>query len=105
MKLFDPANKELKKCTKIAEAVVALENKYKALSDDELKVKTVEFKERLNKDSWQVFEGFVEAVLKDSKPMDKYQFIRNGYYTNDYTSKGDKLVFNRIVGLKSSFTA
>ena len=30
MKLFDPANKELKKCTKIAEAVVALENKYKA---------------------------------------------------------------------------
>ena len=49
MKLFDPANKELKKCTKIAEAVVALENKYKALSDDELKAKTVEFKERLNK--------------------------------------------------------
>ena len=47
----------------------------------------------------------MEAVLKDSKPMDKYQFIRNGYYTNDYTSKGDKLVFNRIVGLKSSFTA
>ena len=49
MKLFDPANKELKKCTKIAEAVVALENKYKALSDDELKAKTNEFKERLNK--------------------------------------------------------
>ncbi|MFR7880046.1 MAG: hypothetical protein ACLU5J_00035 [Christensenellales bacterium] len=33
----------------MAEAVVALENKYKALSDDELKAKTVEFKERLNK--------------------------------------------------------
>ncbi len=47
MKLFDPANKELKKCTKIAEAVVALAEEYKALSDEELKAKTPAFKERL----------------------------------------------------------
>ena len=49
MKLFDPANKELKKCTKIAEAVVALEEEYKKLTDDELKHKTIEFRERLAK--------------------------------------------------------
>ena len=48
-KLFDPANKELKKCEKIANAVVALADEYKALSDEELKGKTQEFKERLAK--------------------------------------------------------
>ncbi len=46
-KMFDPTYKELKKCTKIAEAVVALEDEYKKLTDDELKAKTPYFKERL----------------------------------------------------------
>ena len=49
MKLFDPANKELKRCEKIADKVIALEAEYKALSDEELKNKTVLFKERLAK--------------------------------------------------------
>ncbi len=48
-KMFDPANKELKKCEKIANAVVALGEEYKKLTDDELKAKTVEFRERLAK--------------------------------------------------------
>lgn len=89
------------------EATTALKarfNLFEPLIMDE-KVSTQNFKERLNPNSWQTCEGFVEAVLKDTKPMDKYQFIRNGYYTTDYQAKGDKLVFNRIVGLKSSFTA
>ena len=49
MKLFDPANKELKRCEKIADKVIALEAEYKALSEEELKNKTVLFKERLAK--------------------------------------------------------
>ena len=49
MKLFDPANKELKRCEKIADKVIALEAEYKALSDEELKNKTVLFRERLAK--------------------------------------------------------
>ncbi len=48
-KLFDPANKELKKCEKIANAVVALADEYKALTDEELKGKTQQFRERLAK--------------------------------------------------------
>lgn len=67
-------------------------------------VSSENFKERLNPNSWVTKEGFVEAWLKDTKPMDKYQFVRNGYFTTDYESKGNKLIFNRIVNLKSSFT-
>lgn len=48
-KLFDPTYKELKKCSKVAEAVVALEDEYKKLTDEELKAKTPEFKQRLEK--------------------------------------------------------
>lgn len=47
MSLFDPANKELKRCEKIANQVLALENEYKALSDEQLKNKTNIFKQRL----------------------------------------------------------
>lgn len=43
-KLFDPTYKEFKKCSKVAEAVVALEDEYKKLTDEELKAKTPEFK-------------------------------------------------------------
>ncbi len=46
-KLFDPANKELKRCTKIADAVIKLADDFKKLSDEELQHKTVEFRERL----------------------------------------------------------
>ena len=62
------------------------------------------FKENLNPNSWVKKNGFVEPYLKDTKPLDKYQFVRNGYFSTDYSSKGDKVVFNRTVGLKSSFT-
>lgn len=46
-KLFDHEHKELKKFEKIADEVVALEEEYSNLSDQELKNKTKEFKERL----------------------------------------------------------
>ena len=47
--LFDPTHKEFKKCSKIADQVVALADEYKALSDEELQNKTVIFKERIAK--------------------------------------------------------
>ena len=62
-----------------------------------------DFMERLNPNSLQVVEGYVEESLKDSKPLDHFQFIRNGYYVCDKDSTKDKLVFNRTCGLKSSF--
>ena len=46
----------------------------------------------------------LEAAFKDAKKGDSFQFLRHGYFcvdTKDTTD--DKLVFNRIVSLKSSY--
>ena len=63
------------------------------------------FLDQINPNSLEVLQGYVEPTqIKDAKPLDKFQFVRNGFYSDDtkYTTD-DKLVFNRIVPLKSSF--
>ena len=65
--------------------------------------KDLDFMQRLNPNSLSIHNGYVEESLKNTKPLDHYQFIRNGYYTTDIDSTSDKLVFNRTCGLKSSF--
>ena len=47
--IFDHEYKEMKKFKKLADAIVALDDEYSKKSDDELKNKTNEFKERLAK--------------------------------------------------------
>ena len=68
---------------------------------EETKGKT--FLERMNPNSWIKMEGFVEASLSNTKPLDHYQFIRNGYYCTDKESTKEHLIFNRTCPLKSSF--
>ena len=63
------------------------------------------FLDQINPNSLNILEGFVEpTAIKDAKPLDKFQFVRNGFFSVDtkYTTP-EKLVFNRIVPLKSSF--
>ena len=84
-------------------AVKAQFNLFEPLILDE-KVSSENFKERLNPNSWVKKEGYAEYGLRDAKELKKFQFVRNGYYSVDYDSKENELVFNRIVGLKSSFT-
>lgn len=63
------------------------------------------FLDQINPNSMQILNGFIEATTaKIAKPHDKFQLVRNGFFNVDpkYTSK-NKLVFNRIVSLKSSF--
>ena len=46
----------------------------------------------------------LEAYLKDAKPGDTFQFIRDGYFCVDSKdSTPEKPVYNRVVGLKSSY--
>lgn len=58
-----------------------------------------------NTDSVEILENCrLESSFKDSKPADRFQFLRHGYFSVDYKdSKEDKLVFNRIVSMKSSW--
>ena len=84
-------------------ALPATFNLFEPLIVDE-KVSAENFIERLNPNSWVKVNGYVEASLANTQPGDKYQFIRNGYYTTDKESKGNELIFNRTVSLKSSFS-
>jgi len=64
-----------------------------------------DFKEFLNPDSLQVIEeAFVEPGLKDARPGDTFQFIRKGYFCVDPDSRVNKLVFNRTVTLKDTWS-
>ena len=90
------------------EATTALKatfNHYEPLVFDETEeTKGTTFIERINPNSLVVLHGYVEASLKDTKPLDRFQFIRNGYYCTDKESTKDNLIFNRTCPLKSSFS-
>ena len=60
-----------------------------------------DFKDYLNPDSVKTLQGAkLEESLKDAKPGERFQFVRNGYFTPDSKHPG---VYNRIVTLKDSF--
>ena len=62
------------------------------------------FLDNLNPDSLKVLENCkLEKFLANTKPLDKYQFERLGYFSTDYDSKEDSLVFNRACTLKDSW--
>ena len=58
--------------------------------------------ERVNPNSWVKCYGYIENAYPHFEVLDKFQFIRDGYYCVDKESTDDLLVFNRIVPLKSS---
>lgn len=62
------------------------------------------FLEQINPNSLTIMNGYIEPSASTAVTNDKYQLFRHGYFNVDpkYTTE-DKLVFNRIVSLKSSF--
>ncbi len=76
---------------------------YDYMMDDEDFDKS-NFLEKLNPDSKIVLKNCkVEPTLKENKIGDRFQFLRHGFFIIDQDTTEDKLVFNRIVQLKSSF--
>ena len=62
------------------------------------------FKNNLNPDSLVVLDNCrLEGGIKDLKPGDTFQFMRQGYFCVDTSSTDEKVVFNRTVDLKSSW--
>ena len=73
--------------------------------DDQEENEGKHFLEQINPNSMEILQGFIEPVaIEKAAPLDKFQMVRNGFFTVDskYTT-AEKLVFNRIVPLKSSF--
>jgi glutaminyl-tRNA synthetase len=61
------------------------------------------FIEALNPNSLTIQTGFVEPLLAQTKPGDRFQFERQGYFSTDLDSTSDKPVFNRTVSLKDTW--
>ncbi|MGN0182281.1 MAG: glutamine--tRNA ligase/YqeY domain fusion protein [Candidatus Ornithomonoglobus sp.] len=62
------------------------------------------FLDNLNPDNMVIKPNAkLESGLRDAKPGDKFQFMRQGYFCMDKDSTAEKLVFNRTVGLKDSW--
>lgn len=86
------------------EAVEAEVRLFENLVDEEKGVYNEDGSLNLNPDSLEVRKCYVEPSVKDAKAFDRFQFVRQGFFCVDYKdTTEDKLVFNRIVSLKSSF--
>ena len=64
-----------------------------------------DFKTFINPNSLEIVEGAIlEPYLANARPGQFYQFIRKAYFTPDQESRPGKLVFNRTVTLKDSWS-
>lgn len=63
-----------------------------------------DFKTYINPNSLKVDENaLAEPGLKNATKEQRFQFLRKGYFTLDPDSSGEKLIFNKTVGLKDSW--
>jgi glutaminyl-tRNA synthetase len=63
-----------------------------------------DFTANLNPDSLQILPDCkVEPSLKETKPLDRFQFERLGYFCTDPDSNENKLIFNRTATLRDTW--
>lgn len=62
-----------------------------------------DFIAKLNPNSLEVLSSMAEASIADAKIGDKFQFLRQGYFCIDTDTTDEKIVVNRIVGLRDSW--
>lgn len=88
-----------------ATAVPATIRLYENLVDEEKGVYDEETgKVNVNPNSLVIREGFVEPSVAGAVAFDTFQFLRNGYFCVDCKdSTPEKLVFNRVCSMKSSY--
>lgn len=64
-----------------------------------------DFKDHINPDSFQIIQtAYAEPALAKDSQEHKFQFLRKGYFVIDKDSTEDRLVFNRTVTLKDSWS-
>lgn len=87
-----------------SQAVAADFRLFEPLITNEAEEEGKPFLECINPNSLEVLQGFVEPNMKEAAGGDKFQFFRHGYFNVDpKDTTAEKLAFNRIVSLKSSF--
>jgi glutaminyl-tRNA synthetase len=63
-----------------------------------------DFKQHLNPASLEILQAKCEPSLRDAKPELRYQFERIGYFTLDHESAPQKLMFNRTIALRDTWS-
>jgi glutaminyl-tRNA synthetase len=63
-----------------------------------------DFKENINPGSLKVITAFAEASVSSAKAGDRFQFERLGYFCVDPDTSSSKIVFNRTVALKDTWS-
>ncbi|MCM1535164.1 MAG: glutamine--tRNA ligase/YqeY domain fusion protein [Clostridium sp.] len=88
-----------------AEAIQAEVRLYENIIDEEKGVYNEDGSLNLNPDSLTVLKDCrLEPAFAGAKAYDSFQFVRQGFFCVDYKDTDEsKLVFNRIVSLKSSY--
>ncbi|MFN3265938.1 MAG: glutamine--tRNA ligase/YqeY domain fusion protein [Deinococcales bacterium] len=95
-RLFKVPNPEQE--ARVAREVLSDEQEAKQGEED------THFLSYLNANSLEVVQGFIEPTILDNPKDARYQFERNGYFWQDpLDSSQQKLVFNRIIGLKDNW--
>ena len=85
-------------------AVPAQVRLYENIIDEEKGIYNEDGSLNLNPNSLTVCDAYVEPELKGAVAFDRFQFVRNGFFCVDCKDSAEgKPVFNRTVGLKSSF--
>ena len=62
-----------------------------------------ELSQMINPNSKKTIEAFAEPSIEKSKPGDRFQFQRKGYFVVDKDTSVDKIVFNKTVGLRDNW--
>ena len=74
------------------------------IEPDPAKLEGEDIAQFLNPESLIVLRGSrVEASLATAKPLESFQFLRQGYFCADPDSRAERLIFNRAVPLRDSW--
>ena len=96
------ANRKVKGTIHWVDAATAV--KIKIRNYDYLMIDDEEGNSIMNPDSLVETYGYAEPSLGEAKPGERFQFFRKGFYIADSElTTDDEKVFNKIVGLKSSW--
>ncbi len=91
--------------THAVDAEVRLYDRLFTVSNPSDETGVASFTENINPESVVVMPNAkVESGLANAEVGDKFQFMRQGYFCVDKDTTKDKLVFNRTVGLKDSWS-
>ena len=63
-----------------------------------------DFKHHINPEALSIVRAYVEPSLRTAKPFENFQFQRLGYFLVDTDTEKNKLVFNKTVGLRDTWS-